>query len=59
MVGLGIRDQPNYMSIDEAITTWNQVEAAHPTLRGAFDWNIHLDEGQGWSFATRLSPPVR
>ena len=59
VVGFGIWDQPNYMSIDEAIPTWNQVEAAHPTLRGAFDWNIHLDEGQGWPFVTRLAPLVR
>jgi chitinase len=59
VVGFGIWDQPNYMSIDEAISTWNQVRAATPSVRGAFDWNVDLDEGQGWPFATRLAPLVR
>ncbi|AUX26321.1 uncharacterized protein SOCEGT47_068820 [Sorangium cellulosum] len=59
VVGFGIWDQPNYMSIDEAIPTWNQLERNHPTLRGAFDWQIHTDEGLGWPFANRVGPLVR
>jgi chitinase len=58
VVGFGIWDQPNYMAIGEAIPTWSQVESAHPALRGAFDWNIHLDESQGWPFASQLAPLV-
>ncbi|WP_437837888.1 glycosyl hydrolase family 18 protein [Sorangium sp. So ce1153] len=58
-VGFGIWDETNYMSIDEAIPTWNEIEANHPTLRGAFDWQIHIDESQGWPFADRLGPLVK
>ncbi|WP_437929904.1 glycosyl hydrolase family 18 protein [Sorangium sp. So ce291] len=59
VVGFGIWDQTNYMSIDEAIPTWNELEIEHPTLRGAFDWQIHIDESQGWPFADRIGPLVR
>ncbi|MGK3991442.1 glycosyl hydrolase family 18 protein [Sorangium sp. So ce136] len=59
VVGFGIWDQPNYMSIDEAIPTWNKLEVDHPTLRGAFDWQIHIDESLGWPFADRIGPLVR
>ncbi|XXT22456.1 glycosyl hydrolase family 18 protein [Sorangium sp. So ce429] len=58
-VGFGIWDQTNYMSIDEAIPTWNEVEVNHPTLRGAFDWQIHIDESLGWPFADRIGPLVK
>ncbi|WP_437758223.1 glycosyl hydrolase family 18 protein [Sorangium sp. So ce1389] len=59
VVGFGIWDETHYMSIDEAIPTWNEVEANHPTLRGAFDWQIHIDESQGWPFADRIGPLVK
>ena len=58
VVGFGIWDQPNYMAIADALKTWNAVEAANPALRGAFDWQIHTDEAQGWPFATQLGPLV-
>ncbi|KYF51682.1 hypothetical protein BE04_08475 [Sorangium cellulosum] len=58
VVGFGIWDEQHYMSIDEAIPTWNEVEGNHPTLRGAFDWQIHIDESQGWPFADRIGPLV-
>ncbi|WP_437667411.1 glycosyl hydrolase family 18 protein [Sorangium sp. So ce1182] len=58
VVGFGIWDQTNYMSIDEAVPTWNEVEVNHPTLRGAFDWQIHIDESLGWPFADRIGPLV-
>ncbi|WP_437479069.1 glycosyl hydrolase family 18 protein [Sorangium sp. So ce1014] len=58
VVGFGIWDAEHYMSIDEAIPTWNEVEGNHPTLRGAFDWQIHTDESQGWPFADRIGPLV-
>ncbi|WP_437678893.1 glycosyl hydrolase family 18 protein [Sorangium sp. So ce131] len=59
VVGFGIWDAANYMSIDEAIPTWNQLESEHPKLRGAFDWQIHNDEFLGWPFADRIGPLVR
>ncbi|KYF57991.1 hypothetical protein BE08_43045 [Sorangium cellulosum] len=58
VVGFGIADAQHYMSIDEAIPTWNQIERSHPTIRGAFDWEIHSDELGGWSFANRVGPLV-
>jgi hypothetical protein len=58
VVGFGIWDQPNYMSIGAAVATWNQVEANLPNLRGAFDWTIHTDEAQGWPFASQVGPLV-
>ncbi|WP_437958827.1 glycosyl hydrolase family 18 protein [Sorangium sp. So ce119] len=58
VVGFGIADDQYYMSIDEAIPTWNEVEGNHPALRGVFDWQIHNDESQGWPFADRIGPLV-
>lgn len=58
VVGFGVWNQANYMAIGDAVATWQQLEGKHPTLRGAFDWSIHLDEGQGWPFATQLAPLV-
>ncbi len=46
------------MSIDEAIPTWNRVESNHPTHRGAFDWQIHIDESLGWQFADGVGPSL-
>jgi len=58
VVGFGIWDQEKYMAIDDAVATWQQLEQKYPTLRGAFDWQIHVDEGQGWPFASQLGPLV-
>jgi hypothetical protein len=46
------------MAIDDAVATWKSVNASHPDLRGAFDWQIHVDESQGWPFAKRVGPLV-
>jgi hypothetical protein len=59
VVGFGIWDQPNYMSIADAVTTWKALDMASPALRGAFDWQIHTDQAQGWPFATQLAPLVK
>lgn len=58
-VGFGVWNQPNYMTPAAAAATWNQLESKHPDLRGAFDWAINLDEGQGWSFARSVGPLIR
>jgi len=58
VVGFGVWDQPNYMTVDQAVSTWKSVAASHPHLRGAFDWEIHIDEAAGWPFADRVGPLV-
>ncbi len=58
VVGFGVWDQPNYMSIADAVSTWKALAAARPALRGAFDWQINTDETQGWPFAQQLGPLV-
>jgi chitinase len=58
VVGFGINNASNYMSKDQAITTWNQVRANHPDIRGGFDWQINTDEEQGWPFANGVAPLI-
>ena len=58
VVGFGIWDQPNYMSLADATSTWNALEKASPTLRGAFDWQIFTDLSQGSPFAAQLAPLI-
>jgi chitinase len=58
VVGFGIWDQPNYMAIGDAVGTWNILEQKHPSLRGAFDWQIHIDESYSWQFASQVGPLV-
>lgn len=58
VVGFGINNATNYMSRDQAITTWNQVKANHPDIRGGFNWQIHTDEAQGWPFANGVAPLI-
>jgi chitinase len=56
VVGFGIdAGVTNYMTKDEAISTWNAVEAATPTILGAFDWQINTDLAQGSPFAEGLA----
>ncbi|MCW7538784.1 glycosyl hydrolase family 18 protein [Aquabacterium sp. A7-Y] len=58
VVGFGVAPAANYMTIHQAVEAWNRVKARHPDLRGAFDWQIHTDESQGWPFANTLQPLV-
>ncbi|MBA3468891.1 MAG: hypothetical protein H0T53_04525 [Herpetosiphonaceae bacterium] len=59
VVGFGINPGvTNYMTVEQAISAWNQVEANHPTIRGGFVWQIHTDEPQGWVFPLRLGPLI-
>lgn len=58
VVGFGINNATNYMTKDQAITTWRQVHANHPDIRGGFDWQIHTDEEQGWPFANGVAPLI-
>lgn len=59
VVGFGVNPgQPNYMTIDQAVATWDAVKKAHPNIRGAFDWAINTDEAQGWVFAEKVGPRI-
>lgn len=58
VVGFGVASAANYMAIGAATATWKAVKAKHPALRGAFDWEIHGDEGQGWPFAKQVGALV-
>ena len=60
VVGFGINaGVTNYMTRQQAIDTWNQVKANHPSIRGAFDWEIGTDETQGWPFANGVAPLLK
>jgi hypothetical protein len=58
VVGFGVWSMPNYWSIGDAVSAWKQVAAAHPGLRGAFDWTAQLDQQQGYPFAHQLAPLI-
>ena len=58
VIGLGVDNQTNYMTIDQAVFTWNQIVSLYPEIRGVFDWKIDTDEGQGWTFAGTMGPLV-
>jgi chitinase len=58
VVGFGIAEATNYMTVAEVISTWDQVNTNHPNLRGAFDWQIDVDQSTGWPFATQVGPLI-
>jgi chitinase len=58
VVGFGVWDQPNYMTIAQAVSTWDAVLANHPSIGGAFDWQIDVDQSTGWPFAMQVGPLV-
>ncbi len=59
VVGFGVNpNQPNYMTIDQAVATWKEIKSQHPALRGVFDWEVRNDEAQGWVFANNVGPLV-
>ncbi|RTE10839.1 RICIN domain-containing protein [Paenibacillus whitsoniae] len=55
-VGFGVSNQANYMTVNQVVTAWNQIKAKYPKIRGAFDWEIHMDESRGWEFSKTLKP---
>ncbi|MES2206401.1 MAG: glycosyl hydrolase family 18 protein [Pseudomonadota bacterium] len=50
VVGFGIWNQPNYSTLTQATTAWNQIKTNHPAILGAFNWQIHTDESFNWQF---------
>jgi len=58
VIGFGVANATNYMTIAQATATWSAVKASHPGIRGAFDWEIDTDQSMGWPFATQVGPLV-
>ena len=59
VVGFGVNPGvTNYMTIDQATSTWNAVKASYPATLGVFDWQIGTDLAQGWVFAGQMKPLV-
>jgi len=54
VLGLGVQQEKNYMSIDEAMYTWLAVKALYPNIRGVYNWQIMKDEEYNWIFAKNL-----
>ncbi len=60
VIGFGINPSAaNYMTPANAITIWNQVRAASPTIHGGFDWEISTDLAQGFPFAHGVGNLIR
>lgn len=57
-VGFGVADAPHYSSRAAVEGAWRQLSAQHPTLRGAFNWEISHDREAGWPFAEHVAPLV-
>jgi chitinase len=58
VVGFGISDAANYWTTAGVVSAWNAVKGNHPNLRGAFDWQIDVDQADGWPFANQVGPLV-
>lgn len=58
VVGFGVANATNYMTIQQAVSTWDAVLANHPGIGGAFDWQIDVDQSTGWPFAMQVGPLV-
>jgi hypothetical protein len=60
VVGFGVNPGvTNYMTIEQAVSTWNRVEANYPNIHGGFVWQIHTDEAQGWVFPQQVGPLIK
>jgi hypothetical protein len=58
VAGFGINSAANFMSEAQVADSWRQLRREHPTLRGAFNWELDTDERQGWPFARHIAPLV-
>lgn len=59
VVGFGIAaGQANYSTLAQVTSAWNTIEAANPTIKGAFLWEAHADQLTGWQYATNINPLV-
>ncbi len=58
VVGFGMENAPNYSTIDQITSAYQQIKTAHPTIRGAFLWQHKTDADRAWAFANRAAPLV-
>jgi hypothetical protein len=59
VVGFGVAaNKANYMTVDQAVATWNVIQSTYPDIQGVFNWEIHTDEAEGWGFANNVGPLV-
>jgi hypothetical protein len=58
VVGFGVANATYYMTVSQVVSTWQAVAKNHPDVRGAFDWEIDVDESMGWTFAGQVGPLV-
>jgi hypothetical protein len=58
VVGFGMENLPNYSTIDQIKSAWNQIESAYPSIRGAFLWQHKTDSDRGWAFANQVIPLI-
>ena len=57
VVGFGVNNnQMYYTPVGQAIATWKEIQATYPNIRGLFNWQVHTDEAQGWTFANYFGP---
>ncbi|WP_052274163.1 LysM peptidoglycan-binding domain-containing protein [Arthrobacter sp. L77] len=57
-VGFGLGDAADRS--DQAVVegAWKSLAARHPELRGAYTWDLPMDERMGWPFAENIAPLV-
>ena len=58
VVGFGVWDQPNYMTIAQAVSTWRRRAGQPPRHRRRVRLEIDVDQSTGWPFATQVGPLV-
>ncbi len=58
VVGFGVANATDFMTVEQATATWSSVSSRHPDLRGAFDWQIDVDQSMGWPVAKQLGALV-
>jgi hypothetical protein len=58
VVGFGMENLPNYSTIEQIKSAWNQIESKHPDIRGAFLWQHKTDSDRGWAFANQVIPLI-
>ncbi len=56
MIGLGLRDGPNYWTAQSAAGCVNQVMSKYPNMAGIYDWEYVYDKANGNQFANIVAP---
>lgn len=59
VIGFGVHNATNYMTVAQAQSTWKQVKAKYPTIHGGFNWAVSTDETNGWGFANNVGTLIK